>query len=105
MDEVPTQAPDIVVPLFIALYHDLTANLIDALRAARVKIRCPSEACVRADNLEGGVPLDAEPLLHLPTRRPAPIPMTALGFAPPALANGSIRPRSGINRPPSTSSR
>ena len=31
MDEVPTQAPDFIVSLSIALDSDLTANLIDAL--------------------------------------------------------------------------
>ena len=54
MDEVPTQAPDFVLSLSIALDSDLTANLIDALRAARVKVRCPSEACVRAGNCVEG---------------------------------------------------
>ena len=48
MDEVPTQAPDLVVFLSTALESDLTANLIDALRAARVDAACPSEAAVRA---------------------------------------------------------
>ena len=48
MDEVPTQAPDFVVSLSIASNSGLTANLSLALRAARVNIRCPSEAYVRA---------------------------------------------------------
>ena len=39
-----------------AFDSDLTAKLSLALRAARVKIRCPSEAAVRAGNLCGGVP-------------------------------------------------
>ena len=52
---MPTQAPDFVVSLSIALDSDLTANLSPALRAARVKARCPSEAAVRALNLCGGV--------------------------------------------------
>ena len=34
--------------LSIASNSDLTANLILALRAARVNIRCPSKAAVRA---------------------------------------------------------
>ena len=41
-------------PTSIASYHDLTANLSPALRAARVNALCPSEAAVRADNTEGG---------------------------------------------------
>ena len=53
MDEVPTQAPDIVVSLSDASDSDLTANLIDALRAARVEVCCPSEAAVRAENGAG----------------------------------------------------
>ena len=48
MDEVPTQAPDFVVSLSIAFDRDLTANLIPALRAARVNARWPSKAAVRA---------------------------------------------------------
>ena len=48
MDEVPTQAPDFVLSLSIASDSALTAKLIDALRAARVEARCPSEAAVRA---------------------------------------------------------
>ena len=48
MDEVPTKAPEFVVSLSIALDSGLTANLIDALRAARVEAVCPSEAAVRA---------------------------------------------------------
>ena len=71
MDEVPTQVPDFIVSLSDAFDSEITAKLSLALRAARVEIRCPSEACVRAGNSEGGVPLDAEPLLHLPTRQPA----------------------------------
>ena len=50
MDEVPIQAPDFALSLSIASDSGLTANLIYALRAARVEIRCPSEACVRALN-------------------------------------------------------
>ena len=50
MDEVPTRAPDFVFSLSITSDSDLTANLIDALRAARVKAQCPSEAAVRAGN-------------------------------------------------------
>ena len=71
MDEVPTQVPDFIVSLSDAFDSEITAKLSLALRAARVEIRSPSEACVRAGNSEGGVPLDAEPLLHLPTRQPA----------------------------------
>ena len=89
--------------LSIALDSEITAKLSLALRAARVKAQCPSKAAVRAVNTEVGVPLDAEPLLHLPTRRPAPIHMAALGFAPPALAKGIIRPRSGVNKPTAVS--
>ena len=48
VDEVPTQAPDFGLSLSVASDSDLTANLIDALRAARVKTQCPSEAAVRA---------------------------------------------------------
>ena len=48
VDEVPTQAPDFVVSLSVTSDSDLTANLILALRAARVNARCPSEAVVRA---------------------------------------------------------
>ena len=47
---MPTQAPDFAVSLSIASDSDLTANLSLALRAARVKIRCPSEPHVRAVN-------------------------------------------------------
>ena len=68
--------------LSIALDSDLTANLSPALRAARVEARCPSEACVRALNLCGGV-------------NPSNPPLPALGFAPPALVKVSTRPRSG----------
>ena len=50
VDEVPTQAPDFVVPLSTSCDSDLTANPIDALRAARVEARCPPEAAVRAFN-------------------------------------------------------
>ena len=82
MDEVPTQAPDFVVSLSIVSDSGITANLILALRAARVKARCPSEACVRAGNLCGGV-------------NPSNPPLPALGFAPPALVEVSTRPRSG----------
>ena len=71
MDEVPTQAPDFVVPLSIAFDSDLTAKLSPALRAARVKAVCPSKAAVRALNLCGGV-------------NPSNPPLPAMGFAPPA---------------------
>ena len=50
VDEVPTQAPDFGLSLSVASDSDLTANLIDALRAARVEAQCPSEAAVRAFN-------------------------------------------------------
>ena len=50
VDEVPTQAPDFGLSLSVSSDSDLTANLIDALRAARVKTQCPSEAAVRAVN-------------------------------------------------------
>ena len=50
VDEVPTQAPDFVVSLSIAFDSGITANLIDALRAARVNAYCPSKAAVRAFN-------------------------------------------------------
>ena len=91
VDEVPTQAPDIVVSLSDALDSDFTANLIDALRAARVNAYCPPEAAVRAFNLCGGASPSNPP--HAATRSPASVPMAAIGFAPPALVNGSIRPR------------
>ena len=96
VDEVPTQASDFVFSLSNASDSDLTANLSLALRAARGNIRCPSKAAVRAGYSVGGVPLDAEPLRHRPTRRPASVIRAAMGFAPPALAKGSIRSRSGI---------
>ena len=82
MDEVPTWAPAFVLPLSITCDSDLTANLIGALRAARVNARCPSEAAVRALNLCGGV-------------NPSNPPRPAMGFAPPALVNGSTPSRSG----------
>ena len=81
MDEVPTQAPDFVVPLSIAFDSDLTAKLSPALRAARVKAVCPSKAAVRALNLCGGV-------------NPSNPPLPAMGFAPPALVKESTHPRS-----------
>ena len=57
MDEVPTQAPDLVVSLSIALDSRITANPSPALRAARVIARCPSKAAVRALNgAEGQAP-------------------------------------------------
>ena len=70
MDEVPTQAPDLVVSLSIASDIGITANLSPALRAARVEAQCPSEAAVRALNLCGGV-------------NPSNPPLPAMGFAPP----------------------
>ena len=79
MDEVPTQAPDIVVSLSIASDSGLTANLSPALRAARVEAQCPSEAAVRALNLCGG-------------GTPSNPPLPAMGFAPPALVRVSTRP-------------
>ena len=85
MDEVPTQAPDFVSSLSIAFDSRITANLIIALRAARVKAQCPSEAAVRALNLCGGV-------------NPSNPPLPAMGFAPPALVKRSTRPRSGWQR-------
>ena len=50
MDEVPIQAPDLVVSLSIASDIGITANLSPALRAARVNAVWPSEAAVRAFN-------------------------------------------------------
>ena len=53
VDEVPTQAPDFVVPLSIASDSDLTANLSPALRAGAgegrmsVGSRCPRLESVR----------------------------------------------------------
>ena len=85
MDEVPTQAPDFVVPLSIAFDSDLTAKLSPALRAARVKAVCPSKAAVRALNLCGGV-------------NPSNPPLPAMGFAPPALVKESTHPRSSRAR-------
>ena len=38
----------LLISLSVASDSDLTANLIDALRAARVEALCPSEAAVRA---------------------------------------------------------
>ena len=73
-----------LISLSAAYDSDLTANLILALRAARVKARCPSEAAVRALNLCGGV-------------NPSNPPLPATGFAPPALVTGSTRSRSCIN--------
>ena len=50
--------PDFAVfSLPIAYKGHLTAKLSPALRAARVEIRCPSEAYVRAVNLCGGEPV------------------------------------------------
>ena len=69
-------------PLSNASDSDLTANLSPALRAARVKAVCPSEAAVRALNLCGGV-------------NPSNPPLPAMGFAPPALVTGRTHPRSG----------
>ena len=49
VDEVPTQAPDsAMISLSNAYDSGITANLSPALRAARVKAQCPSEAAVRA---------------------------------------------------------
>ena len=42
VDEVPTRAPDFGVSLSNAFDSRITAKLSLALRAARVKIRCPS---------------------------------------------------------------
>ena len=78
--------------LSIASDSDLTANLIDALRAARVNAVCPSEAAVRALNLCGGGTPSNPP--HDAARQPASASVVAMGFAPPALVNGSIRSRS-----------
>ena len=61
-----------ILSLSITPKSDLTANLILALRAARMIARCPSEAAVRALNLCGGVNPSNPP--HAP----------AMGFAPPA---------------------
>ena len=72
----------LLISLSIASDRDLTANLIDALRAARVEAVCPSKAAVRALNLCGGV-------------NPSNPPLPAMGFAPPALVKASTRPRSG----------
>ena len=83
VDEVPTRAPAFVLPLSITCDSDLTANLIGALRAARVNACCPSEAAVRALNLCGGV-------------NPSNPPRPAMGFAPPVLVNRSTPSRSGI---------
>ena len=69
----------LLISLFIASDSGLTANLSPALRAARVKAQCPSEAAVRALNLCGGV-------------NPSNPPLPAMGFAPPALVNGKHPP-------------
>ena len=71
-----------MISLSIAYDSRITANLIGALRAARVNARCPSEAAVRALNLCGGV-------------NPSNPPLPAMGFAPPALVNGSTHSWSG----------
>ena len=71
-----------MISLTIASDSDLTANLSPALRAARVNVSCPSEAAVRALNLCGGV-------------NPSNPPLPAMGFAPPALVNGSTPSRNG----------
>ena len=78
MDEVPTKAPDFALSLSITFDSGLTANLSPALRAARVKACRPSEACVRALNLCGGV-------------NPSNPPLPAMGFAPPAARQRSVR--------------
>ena len=43
-----------MISLSNAFDSDLMANLSPALRAARVKAQCPSEACVRAGNCVEG---------------------------------------------------
>ena len=91
MDEVPTRAPNFVVSLSIALDSRITANLSLALRAARVNIRCPSEAAVRALNLCGGVNPSNPP--HAAQRR------AAMGFAPPESAATLRSPRGGSVAP------
>ena len=89
MDEVPTQAPDFIVSLSIALDSDLTANLIDALTrgagegTVSVGSRCPRRKFRRRGSARRGTPPSS------PHKAPAPIPMTAMGFAPPALVKGS----------------
>ena len=85
MDEVPTQAPDFVVSLSIALDSELTANLIDALRAARVNAVCPSKAAVRALNLCGGVNPSNPP--HAVARRSAPRFRGGDGLRPAGLSD------------------
>ena len=90
VDEVPTRAPNFVVSLSIALDSRITANLSLALRAARVKAQCPSEAAVRALNLCGGVNPSNPP--HAAQRR------AAMGFAPPARQRFARR-KMEVSRP------
>ena len=74
MDEVPTRALNFFLSLSVASNSEITANLIHALRAARVKIRCPSEACVRAiKSVEG----------FRSTRYPSTSPHKAAGIRVP----------------------
>ena len=74
VDEVPTRAPDFILSLSGTSESDLTANLIDALRAARVNIRCPSKAAVRAGIFFEG---------FRSTRNPSKSPHKAAGIRDP----------------------
>ena len=86
MDEVPTQAPDFVVPLSIALDGDLTANLSPALTRGAGDSRMSVESrCPRLESVRRGKPLQ-------PTR-------PAKGFAPPGNAATLSSPQSGSSAP------
>ena len=62
MDEVPTQAPDFIVSLSIALDSDLTANLIDALtRGAGEDPLSVGSRCPRLESVRRGKPLQPTP--------------------------------------------
>ena len=63
----------LLISLSIAQKSGLTANLNLALRAARVNIRCPSEACVRAGKSVEG---------FRSTRNPSTSPHKAAGIRP-----------------------
>ena len=85
VDEVPTQAPDFVSSLSIALDSRITAKLSPALtRGAGESTVSVGSRCPRL-KLCGGV-------------NPSNPPLPAMGFAPPALVKRSTRPRSGWQR-------
>ena len=70
----------LLISLSDAPDSDLTAKLSLALRAARVNIRCPSEACVRAGKSVEG---------FRSTRNPSTSPHKAAGIRVPG-GNASL---------------